>query len=102
MAIRKTTTSSPYVDMDVTTLAAEFQNANSSFEGSFTVDVATSPRVSRSPSVTVITCVSLFGIVGLLMNIVVLVVLFQKINRKHATNRYLINLAISESTNVFM
>ena len=91
-ATNKMTVDWQYVDMEFTT------RAKNSCENAYNVDFMTSPQVKTPPSVNVITCVSIFGILGLLMNIAVLVVLFQKKNRKVATNRYLVNLAISEST----
>ena len=82
--------------MEFTTLA------KNSWESAYNVAFVTPPQDKTSPNVNVITCVSIIGIVGLLMNVAVLVVLFQKNNRKQATNRYLMNLAISESTNVLI
>ncbi|KAI0237329.1 hypothetical protein LSAT2_012172 [Lamellibrachia satsuma] len=49
-----------------------------------------------SPKFDIITVLAIFGMTGVLSNVAVLAVLFKKENRKLATSRYLINLAISD------
>ncbi|KAI0221050.1 hypothetical protein LSAT2_027525, partial [Lamellibrachia satsuma] len=93
------TTSSPNLDVDFTTLATEFRNA--SYLNENTTDVGNATSLGRgmlSPNFYVITTLAILGIAGVLSNVAALAVFFQKENRKLATNRYLINLAISEST----
>ncbi|KAI0226952.1 hypothetical protein LSAT2_022587, partial [Lamellibrachia satsuma] len=89
------TTSSPNINVDSTTLATEFQNA--SYQNENTTDVGNATSLARgmpSPKFHIITALGTFGVTGVLSNIAVLAVLFKKENRKLATNRYLINLAI--------
>ena len=50
-----------------------------------------------SPDYGIIVGLAVIGAAGTLSNIAVLAVLLQKKNRQLATNRYLVNLAISES-----
>ena len=93
------TTSSPNLDVDFTTLATEFRNA--SYQNENTTDVGNATSLGRgmpSPNFYDITALVILGIAGVLSNVAALAVFFQKENRKVATNRYLINLAISEST----
>ena len=93
------TTSSPNLDVDFTTLATEFQNA--SYQNENTTDGGNATSLGRgmpSPNFYDITTLAVIGIAGVLSNVAVLAVFFQKENRKVATNRYLISLAISEST----
>ena len=93
------TTSSPNLDVDFNTLGTEFQNA--SYQNENTTDVGNATSLGHgmpSPNFYVITTLATIGIAGVFSNVAVLAVLFQKENRKLATNRYLINLAISEST----
>ncbi|KAI0220169.1 hypothetical protein LSAT2_028314 [Lamellibrachia satsuma] len=98
------TTSSPNLDVDFTTLGTEFQNA--SYQNENTADVGNATSLGRgmpspkipSPNFDILTTMATFGVTGVLSNVAVLAVLFKKENRKLATNRYLINLAISEST----
>ena len=93
------TTSSPNLDVDFTTLGTEFQNA--SYQNENTTDVGNATSLGRgmsSPNFYLITTLAVIGIAGVLSNVAALAVFFQKENRKVATNRYLINLATSEST----
>ena len=93
------TTSSPNIDVDFTTLPTEFRSA--SYQNENTTDVGNATSLGRgmpSPNVYLITTLVTIGIAGVLLNVPVLAVLFKKENRKLAANRYLINLAISEST----
>ncbi|KAI0232408.1 hypothetical protein LSAT2_017231 [Lamellibrachia satsuma] len=93
------TTSSPNLDVDFTTLAIEFRNASYQNENTTAIGNATSlGRGMPSPNFYIITALAIIGIAGVLSNVAVLAVLFQKENRKLATNRYFINLAISEFT----
>ncbi|KAK2172170.1 hypothetical protein NP493_981g00020 [Ridgeia piscesae] len=52
--------------------------------------------VWSSAAVVILTALTTIGVAGVLSNIAVLAVLFKKTNRKLATNRYLINLAVSD------
>ncbi|KAI0210919.1 hypothetical protein LSAT2_004295 [Lamellibrachia satsuma] len=93
------TTSSPNIDVDFTTLATEFRNA--SYQNENTTDVGNATSLGRgmpSPDFYLITTLAIIGIAGVLLNVAALAVFFKKENRKFATNSYLINLAISEST----
>ena len=93
------TTSSPNLDVDFTTLATEFRNA--SYQSGNKTDVGNATSLGRgmpSPNYYLITTFVIIGIAGVLSNVAVLAVLFQKENRKLAANRFLINIAISEST----
>ena len=93
------TTSSPNLDVDFTTLATEFRNA--SYQNENTTDVGNATSLGRgipSPNFYLITTLAIIGIAGVLSNVAVLAVLFQKENRKLAANRFLINIAIGEST----
>ena len=93
------TTSSPNLDVDFTTFGTEFQNTSFQNENTTAIGNATSQgRGMPSPKFDIITTLATFGMTGVLSNVAVLAVLFKKENRKLATNRYLINLAISEST----
>ena len=93
------TTSSPNLDVDFTTLATEFRSASYQNENTTDVGNATSLGYGMpSPDFYIITALTIIGIAGVLSNVAVLAVLFQKENRKRAANRFIINIAISEST----
>ena len=94
------TTSSPYLDADVTSVVSQFQNASHVNEdgiGGVNGTSGPSASVGRSPDYGIIAGFAAIGISGILSNFAVLAVLLQKKNRQLATNRYLVNLAISES-----
>ena len=85
-------------DLDFTTLVTEFQNTSNPIEES-TVDGNERSLNHDEPSeYDIIVALAIIGAFGVLSNVSVLAVLFQKGNRKLATNRYLINIAISEYT----
>ncbi|KAI0221126.1 hypothetical protein LSAT2_027468 [Lamellibrachia satsuma] len=96
--IEKMTTSSPSFDVDFTNLATEFQHASNSTEDTKIVGNATSLDRSLSFKHDIITGLTIIGVIGILLNVAALAVLLQKGNRKLATNRYLINIAIGEYT----
>ena len=92
-------TSSPNLDVDFTTLVTDFRNA--SYHNENTTDVGNATSLGRgmpSPNFKDITTLAIISIFGVLSNVAVLAVLFKKENRKLAANRYLSNIAISEST----
>ncbi|KAI0232826.1 hypothetical protein LSAT2_016883 [Lamellibrachia satsuma] len=91
------TTSSPNIDVDITTLPTEFRSA--SYQNENTTDVGNATSLGRgmpSPNFYLITTLATIGIAGVLLNVAALAVFFKKENRKFATNSYLINLAISD------
>ncbi|KAI0212089.1 hypothetical protein LSAT2_003020, partial [Lamellibrachia satsuma] len=90
--------SSPNLDVDFTTIATAFQNGSNPTGETRVVGNATSlGRGMSPPQYDTIAALTIVGVFGILSNVAVLAVLLQKRNRKLETNRYLTNIAISES-----
>ena len=96
--IEKMTTSTPSFEVDFTTLVTEFQNTSNPIEESSVDGNERSLNHDEPSEYNIIVALAIIGVFGVLSNVAVLAVLLQKRNRKLATNRYLINIAISEYT----
>ena len=97
------TKSYSHLNAGVTSIISQFKNArhmnvDDIVGGNGTSEPST--RIERSPDYYIIAGFAVIGVTGILSNFDVLAVLIQKKNRQLATNRYLVNLAISESVHI--
>ncbi|KAI0232827.1 hypothetical protein LSAT2_016884, partial [Lamellibrachia satsuma] len=88
--------SSPHLDVDFTTIATAFQHFNNPIDETRVGNATSLDRGTSPPYYGTIAALTIIGVFGVWSNVAVLTVLLQKRSRKLATNRYLINIAISE------